>query len=104
MATPTPRLPTDSTKRMPPEGTNNSAARRRKPSTMRVYASGRLDARFVASMESHFLDHDPVALDLDHLHARAGDDVASLGDDVDELLAELHLAGRPQGGRRDADG
>src|SRR5215210_7494760 len=53
---------------------------------------------------SYLFDHDPVALDLDHLHPRAGHDVAALRHHVHEALAELALAGRPQRRGGDADG
>src|SRR5436190_24377926 len=58
----------------------------------------------VTLRRSHGLDNDAVPLDLDDLDARPRDDIAPLGDDIDILVTELDLAGRPQRRRRHADG
>src|ERR1017187_6079114 len=55
-------------------------------------------------IQSDFLHDNPHSFDLDDLHPAARRYVVSLGDHVEELAAELGLAGRTQRCHRDAHG
>src|SRR6516225_5629938 len=103
MPTPTISEAIDRTKRIPPVGMNNSAIRSSKPRVIRIqgqkpYSIGFLDPR------SNFLHHNAIAFDLNDLDALAGIDVTALCDHIQELVAELGLPGRTEGGRRLSDG
>src|SRR5689334_2005028 len=98
---------------MPPDGTNSSANSSKKPAAINtsprvrdivsIMCSSPVVHRPPGGGASNFLHDNAVALNLDHLDARARLNVAAFGHDIDELIAELDLPRRTKRRRGDAD-